>query len=255
MEWNPKTASACLVMGVMSFSSAFANCDTGKYRQVFSSCLTGRASDTLDLPENDALAPYGGPYVGFLTTKERFVRQMPGRLIGQTIDTEGRRGFVLTLATREQHIRREKATSNICTNQSLCALAATIYLCLHGKTGLKMLAEHNLAKAHYAAAQLQRISRVATPFTGASFNEFVVRVPDDAERLLAEMRREKILGGLPLKGFYPELDNHLLVCCTELVSRAAIDRMVHVYRKFAASIQSGLPALKADPVPASREPR
>jgi glycine dehydrogenase subunit 1 len=95
---------------------------------------------------------YGGPYVGFLTTREKFLRQMPGRLVGQTVDTEGRRGFVLTLATREQHIRREKATSNICTNQSLCALAATIYLTLLGKTGLRQLAEQNLAKAHYAAA-------------------------------------------------------------------------------------------------------
>ena len=98
---------------------------------------------------------FGGPYVGFLTTREKFIRQMPGRLVGQTVDTEGRRGFVLTLATREQHIRREKATSNICTNQSLFALAATIYLTLLGKTGLRQLAEQNLSKAHYAAAQLR----------------------------------------------------------------------------------------------------
>ena len=106
---------------------------------------------------------FGGPYVGFLTTREKFLRQMPGRLVGQTVDTEGRRGFVLTLATREQHIRREKATSNICTNQSLCALAATIYLSLLGKTGLRQLAEQNLAKAHYAAAQLRGIPGFVTP--------------------------------------------------------------------------------------------
>jgi glycine dehydrogenase subunit 1 len=174
---------------------------------------------------------FGGPYVGFLTTREKFVRQMPGRLVGQTVDTEGRRGFVLTLATREQHIRREKATSNVCTNQSLCALAATIYLCLLGKTGLGQLAEQNLAKAHYAAAQLGAIPGVATPFTAPRFNEFVVNVPGDAEGLLEDLRREKIIGGLHLGELYPELANHLLLCFTELVSRSAIDRLVEVCRK------------------------
>jgi glycine dehydrogenase subunit 1 len=174
---------------------------------------------------------YGGPYVGFLTTQEKFIRQMPGRLVGQTVDTQGRRGFVLTLATREQHIRREKATSNICTNQSLCALAATIYLTLLGKTGLRLLAEQNLAKAHYAAGQLRGIPGVVTPFAGPSFNEFVVKVPGDAGHLLEELRREKIIGGLPLGDFYPELANHLLLCFTELVGRAAIDRLVEVCRK------------------------
>jgi glycine dehydrogenase subunit 1 len=174
---------------------------------------------------------YGGPYVGFLTTREKFLRQMPGRLVGQTVDTEGRRGFVLTLATREQHIRREKATSNICTNQALCALAATIYLTLMGKTGLRQLAEQNLAKAHYAAGQLRGIPGFATPFAAPHFNEFVVKVPGDAERLLEDLRREKIIGGLHLGEFYPELANHLLLCFTELVSRAAIDRLVEVCRK------------------------
>jgi glycine dehydrogenase subunit 1 len=178
---------------------------------------------------------FGGPYVGFLTTREKLVRQMPGRLVGQTVDTEGRRGFVLTLATREQHIRREKATSNICTNQSLYALAATIYLCLLGKTGLRLLAEQNLAKAHYAAGRLQEIPGVVTPFAGPSFNEFVVKVPGDAECLLEDLRREKIVGGLHLAEFYPELANHLLLCFTELVSRAAIDRLVKVCGQFTAS--------------------
>jgi glycine dehydrogenase subunit 1 len=177
---------------------------------------------------------FGGPYVGFLTTREKFLRQMPGRLVGQTVDTEGRRGFVLTLATREQHIRREKATSNICTNQSLCALAATIYLCLLGKSGLRQLAEQNLAKAHYAAERLREISGVVTPFTGPCFNEVVVKVPGDAECLLEDLRREKIIGGLPLGELYPELANHLLLCFTELVSRAAMDRLVEVCRRFSA---------------------
>jgi len=178
---------------------------------------------------------YGGPYVGFLTTREKFIRQMPGRLVGQTVDTEGRRGFVLTLATREQHIRREKATSNICTNQSLCALAATIYLSLLGKTGLRQLAEQNLAKAHYAAGELRKIPGVVTPFAGPSFNEFVVKVPGDAGQLLEDLRREKIIGGLHLGEFYPELANHLLLCLTELVSRPAIDRVVDVCRQFCIS--------------------
>jgi glycine dehydrogenase subunit 1 len=184
-------------------------------------------------------AAFGGPYVGFMTTREKFVRQMPGRLVGQTVDTEGRRGFVLTLATREQHIRREKATSNICTNQSLCALAATIYLCLLGKTGLRQLAEQNLAKAHYAAGQLRGISGFETPFTAPCFNEFVIKVPGNAEHLLEKLRHEKIIGGLNLGEFYPELTNHLLLCFTELVSRTAIDRLVEVCRQFSASPQLG----------------
>ena len=186
---------------------------------------------------------FGGPYVGFLTTKEKYVRQMPGRLVGQTVDTQGRRGFVLTLATREQHIRREKATSNICTNQSLCALAVTIYLSLLGKRGLRMLAEYNLAKAHYAAQQLCGIKGVTSPFRGAHFNEFVIRVPGNVDHLLEELRREKIIGGLHLGGFYPELKNHLLVCVTEMVSRAALDRMIAVHRQFAANPRlTGQPA-------------
>ncbi len=189
---------------------------------------------------------YGGPYLGFLATKEKFLRQMPGRLVGQTTDAEGRRGFVLTLAAREQHIRREKATSNICTNQSLCALAATIYLCLLGKRGLRALAEQNLAKAQHAARELRGLPGTSTPFTGPHFNEFVVKTPGNAEDLLAELREEKIIGGLNLEKFYPELKDCLLICVTEAVRKASIDRMTEIYRLFAS--QAGLGGARGKPV-------
>lgn len=195
---------------------------------------------------------FGGPYVGFLATKEKFLRQMPGRLVGQTVDSEGRRGFVLTLATREQHIRREKATSNICTNQSLCALAVTIYLCLLGKKGLRMLAEQNFAKAYYTAEQLRAIPGIRTPFAGPHFNEFAVQIPGDAGNLLEDLLREKIIGGLQLERFYPELKNHLLVCITETTSKAAIDRMVAVCRQFATNPKLDVHAANAKPDPVGR---
>jgi glycine cleavage system P protein (glycine dehydrogenase) subunit 1 len=174
---------------------------------------------------------YGGPYVGFLAAKERYVRQIPGRLVGETRDTEGRRGFVLTLATREQHIRREKATSNICTNQSLCALAATIYLSLLGKRGLKALAEQNLAKAHYAAQELVTVPGVSRAFSAPFFNEFTMRVPRHADRLLAALGDEKIIGGLALERFFPELKDHVLIACTERATRADMDRMARAYAR------------------------
>lgn len=178
---------------------------------------------------------FGGPYAGFMATHEKFLRQMPGRLVGQTTDTEGRRGFVLTLVTREQFIRREKATSNICTSQSLCAIAATIYLCLLGKAGLRELAEHNLSKAHYAASRLQSAPGVSLPFAAPFFNEFVIRTPCSAEALLETLQEEKIVGGLDLGRYYPELENHVLVCATECASRDAIDRMAAVYHRVSSS--------------------
>jgi len=174
---------------------------------------------------------FGGPYVGFLACREQFLRQMPGRLVGETRDTEGHRGYVLTLATREQHIRREKATSNICTSQTLMALNATIYLCLLGKSGLRQLAAQNLAKARYAAAELRRIPGVSTPFAGPHFNELVAKAPGDAEEVLAALREEKIIGGLHLDRFYPELKDHLLIAVTETVPKWALDRMVEVWKQ------------------------
>jgi glycine dehydrogenase subunit 1 len=165
---------------------------------------------------------FGGPYCGVIASKEKFLRQMPGRLAGETKDMSGRRGFVLTLSTREQHIRREKATSNICTNQSLVALMVTVFLTVYGK-GLKELGEQNLAKAHYAAQTLGKSGKVL--FGGAPrFNEFVLDVGKDAEQVNSALLEKKIIGGLPLAKFYPELgEGASLWCATELNTKAQID--------------------------------
>jgi glycine dehydrogenase subunit 1 len=168
---------------------------------------------------------FGGPYCGVIATREKYVRQMPGRLVGQTTDSKGNRGFVLTLATREQHIRREKATSNICTNQALVALMANIFMTIYGKVGLKELAKQNLAKTAYAAQQFGKNTKVL--FSAAPrFNEFVVQTEEDPFAINRRLLGQKIIGGLPLKKFYPELGNAALWCCTELTSRAAIDTAV-----------------------------
>jgi glycine dehydrogenase subunit 1 len=180
------------------------------------------------------LAPsYGGPYAGVIASREKFVRQMPGRLVGQTTDTNGRRGFVLTLATREQHIRREKATSNICTNQALCALAATVHLCLLGKEGLREMAHQNLSKARFALAELEKIPGVRRAFSGSFFNEFTVELPRSVKLVNAQLLRDKIVGPFVLGTAYPELTKHALVCVTETTTRAEIER-------FAAALRAAL---------------
>jgi glycine dehydrogenase subunit 1 len=168
---------------------------------------------------------YGGPYLGFFATRDRYVRQMPGRLVGETIDTEGRRGYVLTLSTREQHIRREKATSNICTNEGLCALTATIHLCTLGKIGLRRLAELNLQRATYARQQLAAIPGCRIPFTGPTFNEFVLETPQLAATLIRQLSMQHLLPGLDLGRFDSERSHQLLMCVTEMNSRAEIDQL------------------------------
>ena len=172
---------------------------------------------------------YGGPFCGVLACKEQYLRQMPGRLVGQTTDGSGYRGFVLTLSTREQHIRREKATSNICTNQALVALMATIFLTVYGKEGIRELAEHNLAKADYAARTLGAQRGGKLLFTGAPrFNEFVLQTEEAPAAWSQRLLDEKIVGGIGLARWYPELGNATLWCATEVVTRENIDTAARV---------------------------
>jgi glycine dehydrogenase subunit 1 len=172
-----------------------------------------------------AISPsYGGPFAGVIACKEKFIRQIPGRLVGETKDKDGRRAFCLTLATREQHIRREKATSNICTNQALIALMATVFMSVYGKEGLRELATQNLSKAHYLGGKLKK------RFSGPYFNEFVAEAgPKDIAEINRDLEAKKIIGGLPLNRFYPELKNTVLLCCTEMTRRADMDQVAEAF--------------------------
>jgi glycine dehydrogenase subunit 1 len=166
---------------------------------------------------------FGGPHLGLFATQEKFVRQMPGRLCGVAYDKNGNRGFVLTLSTREQHIRREKATSNICTNQGLIALAATIYMETMGKKGLQEVAMQNAQKAAYAAKKIAEIDGFEIAFSAPTFNEFVVRASKPADEILTELREQNgIVGGLALSKYYADRPNEFLVCVTETMKKEEI---------------------------------
>src|SRR5260221_935331 len=170
---------------------------------------------------------FGGPYVGLFATRDKYARQIPGRLVGEAYDKDGRRGFVLTLATREQHIRREKATSNICTNEGLIALAATVYLETMGRRGVQEAARHCAQKAHYAVRAIAQLEGFSLLYSGPFFNEFVVRAPVEAVPLLDRLAREKgIDGGIALSRFDPTRPNDFLVCVTETNTRTQIDALV-----------------------------
>jgi len=169
---------------------------------------------------------FGGPYLGFFATLEKYLRQMPGRLVGETVDKNNKRGYVLTMATREQHIRREKATSNICTNEGLCALAAAIYLTALGKNGLMELARLNLSKSHYLKGQLKNIKGIKPAFTAATFNEFVIEIEKEPDAVLKALLKKGVIAGLPLKRFYPELSKHILLCATEMNTKEQMDELV-----------------------------
>ena len=172
-----------------------------------------------------AISPsYGGPFAGIIATKEKFMRQMPGRIVGETKDTRGNRAFCLTLAAREQHIRREKATSNICTNQALIALMAAVFMTVYGKQGLRELASQNMAKAHYLAGKLP------LRFNGPFFNEFVVSSKSDTPGAINEaLLDRRIIGGLPLQRYYPELENSMLLCATEMSRREQMDIAAEIF--------------------------
>ena len=174
---------------------------------------------------------FGGPYVGLFATRDKYARQIPGRLVGEAFDKQGRRGYVLTLATREQHIRREKATSNICTNEGLIALASTIYLETLGRRGVQQVASQCTQKAHYAAREIAGLEGFTLPFSAPFFDEFVVRAPLEASTLLDRLAREKgIDGGIALSRFDSTRPNDFLVCVTETNTRAQIDALIEGLR-------------------------
>ncbi|HKY63631.1 MAG TPA: aminomethyl-transferring glycine dehydrogenase subunit GcvPA [bacterium] len=173
----------------------------------------------------------GGPYLGLFATKKEYVRQMPGRLVGETIDAEGKRGFVLVLSTREQHIRREKATSNICTNQALCALATTVYLSLLGPKGLRQLAEINYAHARYLRDGLTKVPGVKRLFAAPHFNEFVLDLPSDPKQVLSALHAKGIAGGIALGSWGPGLERAILVCATEMNSKSQMDEYIRALRE------------------------
>jgi glycine dehydrogenase subunit 1 len=174
---------------------------------------------------------FGGPLVGLFATRDKYARQIPGRLVGEAVDKQGRRGFVLTLATREQHIRREKATSNICTNEGLIALAATIYMETMGRSGIQEVAMQCAQKAAYCARKISELEGFSLPYSAPRFNEFVVRAPIKAKELLARLASEKnITGGLALSRYYKDNPNDFLVCVTETNSRQEIEALVEGLR-------------------------
>lgn len=169
---------------------------------------------------------FGGPLLGLFACKKQYVRQMPGRVVGATKDSQGRRGYTLTLQTREQHIRREKATSNICTNEALYALAATVYLSTLGKTGLRQVADLCLQKAHYAADTIADLPGYEIPFSSRFFKEFVVKCPKPIAEINDRLLQRKIIGGLDLGTYYPDLADHMLLCMTEKRSADDINALV-----------------------------
>jgi glycine dehydrogenase subunit 1 len=171
---------------------------------------------------------FGGPYLGLFATKNQFIRKLSGRLVGETVDGNGNKGYVLTLTAREQHIRREKATSNICTNQGLIALASTVYMSLVGKHGLKHVAKLNYDKAHYAADQISKLKGFELVESGPFFNEFVVRSPIPIKELNSLLLDYDILGGYDLSIDYPEFANHMLIAVTEMNSKDDIDYLVEI---------------------------
>ncbi len=226
IEEIPQLAEIAHAQGALLVATVAEGVSLGILRPPAEADILAMEGQSFGIPPS-----YGGPFVGVIATREKFVRQMPGRLAGETRDAAGRRGFVLTLATREQHIRREKATSNICTNEALYALAATIHLCLLGKEGLREVAAQNLAKARFALTALLDLPGVKRAFSGPVFNEFVLEFPRSVKMLNEDLLKEKIIGPLPLGRFYPEHTKRGLVCVTETTSRTEIERFAKALRR------------------------
>jgi len=186
--------------------------------QMGADIVTGEGQ-SLGLPLN-----FGGPYLGFMCARKKYIRKMPGRIVGETVDSKGRRCYVNTLQAREQHIRREKATSNICTNVSLCALQAAIFMAVVGKNGLKEMAQLNLDKAEYAKQQLSKIKGVEVKRSAQTFNEFTVHLPKDASEVIGAMMKKGFAAGFALGRYYPGMERYLLVAVTEKRTKEEIDR-------------------------------
>ena len=177
---------------------------------------------------------FGGPYIGFLATKDKWLRRTPGRIVGQTVDQEGTRGFVLTIQAREQHIRREKATSNICSNEALCSLAVAVYLSALGRQGIRQVAELCLQKAHFAQKAILDVAGFQPVFSGPFFNEFVVRCPLPPSELNADLREAGIVAGLDLGRYYPELEGCMLTAVTEKRTRDEIELLAGMLKEVSA---------------------
>ncbi|MEO0092329.1 MAG: aminomethyl-transferring glycine dehydrogenase subunit GcvPA [candidate division WOR-3 bacterium] len=177
---------------------------------------------------------FGGPFLGILTCRKDFIRMLPGRIVGKTTDIEGKIGYVLVLQTREQHIRREKATSNICTNEALCALAATIYLSIMGKTGIKEVARQCFAKSHYLADEICQIKGFSLMYSAPFFKEFVVKTPVEPQKIITELEKQKIFAGVDLSRFHHQWTNMMLVCVTEKRTKQEIDRYIRLLKELYA---------------------
>jgi glycine dehydrogenase subunit 1 len=221
IEDTTEASSLAAKFGALSIVNVCEALSMGILRAPSEADIVAGEAQSLGVPMS-----FGGPHVGFLATHEKFVRQMPGRLVGMGVDQEGRRAFVLTLATREQHIRRERATSNICTNQSLCALMAAIYLATLGPKGLREACEQNIRKTDYAVRQIQSRTPHKVLFPSPRFNEFVVQLQDGGASAVQRLFQKNIVPGFHLGQAYPELGDARLVCVTETTTREQIDLLV-----------------------------